>query len=85
MVSKGGNFLLNIGPSPEGEFAPEALDRLREIGEWMKVNGEAIYGTRPVAPYKEVKTCFTAAPRRHGLRHLPRRRGRDRRRRPSSC
>ena len=62
VVSKGGNFLLNIGPSPEGEFAPEALDRLREIGAWMKVNGAAIYGTRPVAPYKEVKTCFTALP-----------------------
>ncbi len=62
IVSKGGNFLLNIGPSPEGEFAPEALDRLRAIGEWMKVNGEAIYATRPVAPYKEAKTCFTALP-----------------------
>lgn len=62
IVSKGGNFLLNIGPSPEGEFAPEALDRLRGIGEWMKVNGEAIYGTRPIAPYKEAKTCFTARP-----------------------
>ncbi len=62
IVSKGGNFLLNIGPSPEGEFAPEALDRLRELGEWMTINSEAIYGTRPVAPYKEVKTCFTAIP-----------------------
>ena len=60
IVSKGGNFLLNVGPSPEGELAPEALDRLRAVGEWMKVNGEAIYGTRPVAPYKEAKTCFTA-------------------------
>jgi len=60
IVSKGGNFLLNIGPSPEGEFAPEALDRLNALGEWMKVNGEAIYKTRPVAPFKEAKTCFTA-------------------------
>ena len=62
IVSKGGNFLLNIGPSPEGEFAPDALDRLRGIGEWMKVNAEAIYGTRPVAPFKEAKTCFTSLP-----------------------
>jgi alpha-L-fucosidase len=62
IVSKGGNFLLNIGPSPEGEFAPEALDRLRAIGEWMAVNGEAIYGTRPIAPFKEAKTCFTSLP-----------------------
>jgi alpha-L-fucosidase len=60
IVSKGGNFLLNIGPSPEGEFAPEAVDRLKGIGAWMKVNSEAIYGTRPVAPYKEAKTCFTS-------------------------
>ncbi|HOW86432.1 MAG TPA: alpha-L-fucosidase [Candidatus Aminicenantes bacterium] len=62
IVSKGGNFLLNIGPSPEGKFAPEALDRLRAIGEWLDVNGRAIYGTRPIAPYKEAKTCYTALP-----------------------
>ena len=62
IVSKGGNFLLNVGPSPEGELPPEALDRLRAIGEWMKVNSEAIYGTRPVAPYKEGGTCFTSLP-----------------------
>jgi alpha-L-fucosidase len=46
IVSKGGNFLLNIGPSPEGEFDSAAYDRLKKIGTWMKVNGEAIYGTR---------------------------------------
>jgi alpha-L-fucosidase len=60
IVSKGGNFLLNIGPDPTGELPAEALKRLKEIGAWMAVNGEAIYGTRPVAPYKEAKTCFTA-------------------------
>jgi alpha-L-fucosidase len=46
IVSKGGNYLLNIGPSPEGEFDPAAYQRLKEIGAWMKLNGEAIYGTR---------------------------------------
>lgn len=46
IVSKGGNYLLNIGPSPEGEFDPVAYDRLKEIGVWMKLNGNAIYGTR---------------------------------------
>jgi alpha-L-fucosidase len=59
IVSKGGNFLLNIGPNAEGNFAPEADDRLNAIGDWMRVNQEAIYGTRPVAPYKETKICFT--------------------------
>jgi alpha-L-fucosidase len=45
VVSKGGNFLLNVGPNPEGEIQPEFQDRLRGIGEWLKVNGESIYGT----------------------------------------
>jgi len=60
IVSKGGNFLLNIGPSPEGELPAESLARLAEIGAWMKVNAEAIYETRPIAPYKEAGICFTA-------------------------
>lgn len=46
IVSKGGNYLLNIGPSPEGEFDATAYERLKEIGAWMKINGEAIYATR---------------------------------------
>jgi len=59
IVAKGGNFLLNIGPSPEGELPPESLDRLKGLGAWMKVNGSAIYATRAIAPYKEGKLCFT--------------------------
>lgn len=59
IVAKGGNFLLNIGPDAEGRFPPAALSRLREIGAWMKVNGEAIYGTRPLPPYKQGETCLT--------------------------
>jgi alpha-L-fucosidase len=59
IVSKGGNFLLNIGPGPDGEFDPVAYDRLKGIGEWMKVNSEAIYDTHPAAPYKEGKVCLT--------------------------
>ncbi len=46
IVSKGGNYLLNIGPGPSGELDPVAYSRLKEIGTWMKINGEAIYGTR---------------------------------------
>lgn len=43
--SKGGNYLLNVGPTDKGEIPQESLDRLVEVGKWMKVNGEAIYGT----------------------------------------
>jgi alpha-L-fucosidase len=45
IASKGGNFLLNVGPTAEGEFPPESVEILHEIGKWIKVNGEAIYGT----------------------------------------
>jgi alpha-L-fucosidase len=58
-VAKGGNLLLGIGPTPRGTLPEEPLLRLREIGEWMAINAEAIYGTRPVAPYKQENICFT--------------------------
>ena len=45
IASKGGNFLLNAGPTAEGTFPQESIDRLREIGNWMKLNSDAIYGT----------------------------------------
>jgi alpha-L-fucosidase len=45
VVSKGGNLLLNVGPRPDGTIQPEFVTRLAAIGDWMKVNGEAIYGT----------------------------------------
>ena len=54
IVSRGGNFLLNIAPDPLGRFDSIAYTRLEEIGTWMKVNGEAIYNSKPIAPY-EVK------------------------------
>ena len=59
IVSKGGNLLLNIGPGPDGTWHDDAYDRLQQIGDWMKVNGEAIYATRTIAPYKEGKVCLT--------------------------
>jgi alpha-L-fucosidase len=59
IVSKGGNLLLDVGPNPSGELEPVAYERMREIGQWMKVNGDAIYGTRPVAPYKDDRIRFT--------------------------
>jgi alpha-L-fucosidase len=45
IVSKGGNLLLNIGPQPDGRIQADFQARLRRIGEWLKTNGEAIYGT----------------------------------------
>jgi alpha-L-fucosidase len=59
IVGKGGNFLLNVGPQPDGELPAEAVQRMKEIGAWMKISGEAIYGTRPIAPYKEGQVVFT--------------------------
>jgi len=45
IASKGGNFLLNVGPTAEGLFPEESIKRLNDIGQWMSVNGESIYGT----------------------------------------
>jgi alpha-L-fucosidase len=45
IASKGGNFLLNVGPTAEGLIPDASVERLAAIGEWMKVNGESIYGT----------------------------------------
>jgi alpha-L-fucosidase len=45
IASKGGNYLLNVGPTAEGEIPTASVERLAGIGKWMKVNGESIYGT----------------------------------------
>src|ERR1051325_8695629 len=46
IASKGGNYLLNVGPKADGTFPKESVDILKGIGDWMKVNGESIYGTK---------------------------------------
>jgi alpha-L-fucosidase len=43
-VSKGGNLLLNVSPNARGEFEPKAIERLRGMGEWMRLHGRSIYG-----------------------------------------
>ena len=44
-ASKGGNFLLNVGPTAEGQIPAPSVERLKGMGKWLKVNGESIYGT----------------------------------------
>jgi alpha-L-fucosidase len=44
IVSKGGNYLLNVGPMADGEMPAPAVDVLRHVGEWLRVNGDAVYG-----------------------------------------
>ncbi|MEM9658558.1 MAG: alpha-L-fucosidase, partial [Planctomycetota bacterium] len=59
IVSRGGNFLLDIGPTADGRIPPLMEERLAEIGDWLEVNGEAIYGTET-----HTKTCqWTAGER----------------------
>jgi alpha-L-fucosidase len=53
VVSKNGNYLLNVTPDPDGIITPDQVNMLSEIGRWLKVNGEAIYGTRPWNVYGE--------------------------------
>jgi alpha-L-fucosidase len=59
IAAKGGNFLLNVGPDPNGLLPQTALERMEQIGRWMQVNGEALYGTRPIPPYKVGQICLT--------------------------
>jgi alpha-L-fucosidase len=59
IVVKGGNLLFNIAPGPLGQWHDDAYRLLEDMGGWMKVNGEAIYGTRALAPYKEGKVCIS--------------------------
>lgn len=59
IVSRGGNLLLNIGPSPDGDWDDTAYVRLKEIGSWIKINSEGIYKTKPLAPYSAGNFYFT--------------------------
>ena len=53
IASKGGNYLLNVGPTSEGLIPAPSVERLKEVGEWMKANGEAIYATT-ASPFKKL-------------------------------
>lgn len=60
IVSKGGNLLLGVGPTTAGTFDAGSTEGLLAIGRWMDVNGEAIYNTRPIAPYREGDVYYTS-------------------------
>jgi alpha-L-fucosidase len=53
VCAKGGNFEVGFGPTPTGTWAPEAVERLEYVGEWLRVNGDAVYNTRPLETFRE--------------------------------
>ena len=53
IVAKGGNFQVGFGPDPNGKWPREMIDRVSYVGDWLKVNGECIYATRPYLRYRE--------------------------------
>ncbi|TGE04796.1 alpha-L-fucosidase [Hymenobacter fodinae] len=73
VVAKGGSLLLGVGPKPDGTLANEAVTRLRVVGQWLKVNGSAIYNTRTTAQYQDGSTYFTQGPTgtRYAIACLP--------------
>jgi alpha-L-fucosidase len=64
VVSKNGNLLLNVGPKADGTIPEEAATVLRGMGAWLKVNGEAIYGTRPFKYFGEGPTTNATGEKR---------------------
>jgi alpha-L-fucosidase len=71
IVSRGGNLLLNIGPGPDGEWAADAYDRLEKIGTWMAINSNAIYNSKPVAPYQKDNMVLTQVGNNIYLCYMP--------------
>jgi alpha-L-fucosidase len=59
IVAKGGNLLYNIGPGPDGTWPKGAYKLLAAMGDWINVNGEAIYATRAIEPFKTENICLT--------------------------
>lgn len=60
VIAKGGNYLLGVGPDPRGLITDATVARLKEVGTWVKANGEAIYNTRPTPVYNCGKVWFAA-------------------------
>ena len=74
VVAKGGNLALNVGPQPDGRLPPPAVERMNALGAWLKVNGEAIYETRPLPPQfpaSSAARCASPCPSR-AVSRIPR-------------
>jgi len=71
-ASVGANYLLNVGPTALGEILPEHVERLNGVGEWLKVNGESIYGTRAgvIPPTADGATVSTSKGDAHYIHSL---------------
>ncbi len=67
IVSKGGNYLLNVGPTAEGLIPQPSQDNLRAVGRWLKVNGESIYGAGPT-PFGEELGAYDPDPNKKDSR-----------------
>lgn len=61
ITAKGGSLLLGVGPTPQGLIEDAVVERLSEVGQWLRTNGEAIYGTRPVSHYHDGNVWFTGS------------------------
>ncbi|MCR2820070.1 alpha-L-fucosidase [Lederbergia panacisoli] len=59
VISKGGNLALNVAAQPDGRLPRTAIKRMKEMGSWLKIYGEAVYGTRMCAPYYTENIGFT--------------------------
>jgi alpha-L-fucosidase len=69
VASRGGNFLLNVGPQPDGQIQPEFQERLKAVGTWLTVNGDSIYGTT-YGPVQNLTSLRTTAGRKAIYLHL---------------
>ena len=70
-----GNLLFNVGPMPDGRIEPRQVDRLKEMGDWLRKYGESIYGTRG-GPFKTTAQARQHVQGQHDLRPHPRLAGR---------
>jgi len=68
IAAKGGNYLLNIGPMANGLIPDESITRLKEMGDWMSVNGDIIYGSRPLDNFMEHEHLYFISDKDH--KHL---------------